>query len=231
MNNMTKKSILGFSLLGVLLATGIGLIVIGVIASLASRIYQTTRTSKEAFIATALAREGVELVRANRDSNWFHYPEAGQEIPVTSMKWRGCADEATCPNLKSICNGDTQMISYNDASLKPATDGQLYEESVGGNIWYTHINSGPPSIFKRIVSVQSITASGDPNLTSGITYKDDILDGCGEDADSDNSVSLQSRPRPFRVISTVKWADPVTHVERSTSVQEVLFDWVTQRPR
>lgn len=68
---MAKLSSSGISLISVLVA----LALLATTAVAVSRIVVTSaggsRVSRETFVATQLAREGLELIRAHRDTNWF----------------------------------------------------------------------------------------------------------------------------------------------------------------
>jgi Tfp pilus assembly protein PilV len=66
-----KKSGAGFTLVGVLVAL---LLLVGGAVAIGQLIVRTERAAaiaRERFVATHLAREGVELVRAIRDTNWL----------------------------------------------------------------------------------------------------------------------------------------------------------------
>ncbi len=226
MNTYRSKRKNGFSLLGVILATTVALLVVGTVASISARVYGTMRTSKERFIASGLAREGIELVRSLRDNNWFYYPQPGDPLPVTQIKWRGCASGESCPGLKKICDG-TYIIDPYDANpeLKSGNE-KLYLTSDNK---FTHATTGTASIFSRSVTID--TVSDDSKLTTGgsITYMPDS-GGCGEIVDSTpTNISFQ-RPRPFIVRSTVTWKDPTSGQTKTLTLEEMLYDWMYQRP-
>lgn len=61
----------GLSLIGTLLAVFILATTAVASSQLIARTQRASRESKEALVATMLAREGLELVRALRDTNWF----------------------------------------------------------------------------------------------------------------------------------------------------------------
>lgn len=61
----------GFTLIEVLVAVSILVVISLGVIQLLVRSKQVADTGREKFVATNLAREGLELVRALRDTNWF----------------------------------------------------------------------------------------------------------------------------------------------------------------
>jgi len=61
----------GFTLIGVMVAVVILGVLILTVAQVMTRAEPVVDTAREQFIAAGLAREGLELVRAVRDTNWF----------------------------------------------------------------------------------------------------------------------------------------------------------------
>ncbi|MEK7556590.1 MAG: hypothetical protein AAB538_01300 [Patescibacteria group bacterium] len=70
-NNNNQSTQLGLSLLGTLLAAFLLATTAVVVSRLVARTERATQTSREFIVATAVGREGLELVRAVRDTNWF----------------------------------------------------------------------------------------------------------------------------------------------------------------
>jgi len=68
---MIKYSKKGFSLIDVIFAIGIILVGLISILGLLRYVIIAGRVSNDKFIATNLAEEGVEIIRAIRDSNWL----------------------------------------------------------------------------------------------------------------------------------------------------------------
>lgn len=94
---MIKKNKKGFSLVGVMIA--ITMIIVGVLAvyALTSSIFKVERISNNRFVATLLAREGIELVRQKRDDNWLDIATELREDPsgdLAGYTWK-----------KGICDG------------------------------------------------------------------------------------------------------------------------------
>src|SRR5688572_32835373 len=89
----------GFTLLGVIFALAFVVTVVTALGLLTARTIRAGRLSEERFIATALAREGIELVRALRDENWFAHSQG-----ATQIKWRGDDTGTAAEQRRAICN-------------------------------------------------------------------------------------------------------------------------------
>jgi len=210
-----KDNFNGFTLLGTLFSAFFAIIVIAAIVSLTAQIYNSSRSSKNRFIAVGLAKEGIELVRSMRDSNWLFYQydsTSGVSLPTTQMKWRGdtsgsCSANTSC--LRSLCNGtyrvDALTPSGSNFELVSAATTDRTKLKTNGNGFYTY-TSGDDTIFSRLITISGAGA-------------------CGEVADS-NVVS--TKPNPMVVTSTVYWKDSTS--DRTTVLQEALYDWMLQRP-
>lgn len=97
-SNPTSSSHAGLSLIGVLVAVFIlvGGAVVG--AQLMARTEHTVGIARERFVATSLAQEGLELVQAVRDSNWFTHDAAETGDCATTRRADG-RDECWLENL------------------------------------------------------------------------------------------------------------------------------------
>ena len=198
----------GFTLIGLLLAFALVVIVVVALGTLTASIFRASRSSKERFIATALAREGVELVRSLRDDNWFSTPRG-----TTSIKWRGDSAGTTDERRRAICNG-TWIIDVEDPRLRaPAgasAEGELFLASGSGDTVYGHTAGGSPTIYRRRITI-----------TTGGTGSGD----CGESVTPTQS----PRPNPVLVTSRVEWRERPTDPLLSLDLHQRLYDWVRQR--
>ena len=202
----------GFTLIGLLFALAFVVIVVVAIGTLTAQTFGISRASKERFIATALAREGIDLVRALRDDNWFAYGPG-----TTSMLWRG-GNPATGvgspeEQARAICNG-TWIISSENQKLNPlggaSPNGELFLTVGGSELRYDHDPSGTPTIYRRTVTIGTgDTGSGD----------------CGETVSS----SQTTPPDRVLVTSRVDWREHPTDPLRSVELREELFDWIKER--
>lgn len=135
MNNAISQQ--GLTLIGVLVAT-IVISVVGVSASqLLTRSERVAEVASSQFVATNLAREGLELVRLIRDNNWF-----ASDDPV---EWIG---EELCQQFTY----DAVMARQGDgpgsvdgAALFVDSRTQEWSHNSGGN--------GEDSGYKRILEV------------------------------------------------------------------------------
>lgn len=250
-NKLLKKSNknkAGFTLLGVIFSLFLVSFVLVAIAGLVSRIYSTSRNSKDAFVAAGLAKEGIEVVRALRDSNWLYYPNADTTVltdPVSKMKWRGvtngseeCDTAGNC--LKNICDGafvidpranDEQMV--NPLSLGLSNPYRLLQKIGGSEDGFYGHQEGDDSVYDRVIQIRTLdpgSVAGDENHLSLPTgsYKPFIESGCGEENDS--SIVTALKPRPFLVTSIVQWTDRGTNKQKQVILEEIIYDTVTKRP-
>jgi Tfp pilus assembly protein PilV len=159
----------GITLVGILVATFIlaaGAIAVSRLTGSAERF---TGVGREITIATNLSREGLELIRAVRDTNWFS--------DETADHWLD----------RGICSGNGQDSSEKNRQLtiEPDTvrlgdtlglgDTQLYINSNGA---FTH-KGGSKTLYKRVVSVDCSTKDDEPQfvtVTSSVTWNSRNLD-------------------------------------------------------
>lgn len=190
----------GFSLLGVIIAFAFVVLVVVAIAGLGQRTSSATRATKERFIATSLAREGIELVRAIRDSNWLAAPHCASE-PCT-IYWRGGDPLGT---TKNICDG-TWRVDAGTVELVSTTAGGDDTRIYRSGLVYNYDATGLATPFRRWVEISSGEAACPPQP----------------------SVSVQSPRPPFAARVTVEWTarDGGT---RTVMVAEELYPWMRFR--
>jgi len=123
----------GFTLIEILIAISVMTIGIVGIYTIVPNIIAVTGANTDKFIASQLAREGIELVRNIRDTNW-----------LKGLSWdnglTGCVEGCE--------------IDYNDSSLSPFMDRNLKVDTDG---FYNYQN-GTDTKFKRKII---ITPNGD----------------------------------------------------------------------
>lgn len=156
----------GFTLIEVLVATFIIATVVVAVSRLLSSAENITGIGKETFVATSVAREGLELVRAMRDTNWFSNTDRAL--------WLG----------HGICRSGA--TTYNDANrqfiLDPAMVRNLDEVRSGSGALYinplnkewTHDTSDRPTPYSRMISVdcsQAEAAVVKVTVTSTVTWR------------------------------------------------------------
>lgn len=203
----------GFTLLGVIFALAFVVTVVTALGMLTARTIRAGRLSEERFIATALAREGIELVRALRDENWFAHSQG-----ATQIKWRGDDAGTTLEKNRTICNG-TWIIDGQDSRLRSpsgvSANGELFQvplpsPALPDTFAYAHLNTVTTeklTRFRRLITISSTT--GD----------------C-----SDIVSAVQSPPpAPILVKVEVKWEDAADGPPRSLEMHTELYDWIRQR--
>lgn len=100
----------GQGLLEALLAIGIIVLGLGALLTLTLKNISASTASRERIMATQLAREGVEVVRAMRDSNWL----AASNGDPTRLWDKGLWNEAALGTCAADCNG--AYISFNSTN-------------------------------------------------------------------------------------------------------------------
>lgn len=203
----TISSQRGFTLLGVLFSLSVIVIVISALGLLTVRTVGAGRVSQERFIATALAREGIELVRSLRDDNWFAYPEG-----TTQIKWRGDPSGTAQERQRAICNGTWVIDIQTQRLVAPSgasQNGELFLSGGSSALIYAH-SSGTPTRFRRTVRIRS-GGSGTGN--------------CGEVVNAAQPIP----PNPIYVSSRVEWRERTSGPFRSIELDEELYDWVRRR--
>lgn len=120
----------GFTLIEIMVAIAVmSLGVVGVY-SLVSVVIRTSAINTDQFIASELAREGMELVRNIRDQNWLRWDVWQEGLDICAL---GCA------------------MDYNDAGLE-SFDGRYL--LIDPNGFYNY-QSGDASKFKRKIIIIS----------------------------------------------------------------------------
>ena len=136
---MTQHSQSGFTLIETLVASMI--LIIGLMAAFqaATSALNLSVTIQNSLVASNLAQEGVEIVHAIRDGNWF----SGNAFD-TGL--RGCP-------YPSNCRGEWDQLTVGN----PAGSPPLQLDPSTGLYQY---NTGPATPFTRSISTDSIKVSG-----------------------------------------------------------------------
>lgn len=134
----------GFSLIEVLVALAFLTIISLSVIQLLTRSQQAAEIAREDFVATNLAREGLELVRDVRDTNWFS--------TVDRSLWID----------QEMCNAP---FTYDAASLRnhepvgSQSQSQLYIQTNGE---WAHTPTGEATQYDRILTVNCSEKDNDP---------------------------------------------------------------------
>ncbi len=140
MRQIIKNKNSGFTLMGVIFAIGIILVGLVGILSLFRYVIVAGRISADRFIATNLASEGIEIVRAVRDDNWKK-----AELDLDPI-W-----EASCdPNCwkYGLAPGEYYQADYNDPGLTTVNPSTPLKIDTSG--YYSYDNGQNSKYTRRI---------------------------------------------------------------------------------
>lgn len=195
----------GLSLLETTIA--IGVIVTGLFAAF-TLVIANRRTSDEAglrFAAVQLAREGVEIVRAIRDSNWISAdaPDWDEGLKGSAGSYTGIARFNPDPDSA------VWELSYDAAAFTDARARVVRQQSVaGGTYWTQGAPSNAvvgPTPYRRLIDVYPICAD-DSVVESGAPC----------DAVANPKVGM-------RVRSRVQWSSRGNTHE--VTAEETMYNW------
>jgi len=149
--NLYSKSESGLSLLGVLVATFILAGSVVAIAQLVAANQSNAGIARERFTATTLAREGLELVYAKRDSNWFELG-SGEADPLNpAVTWMSGLCEGVVVADHSITIEPDPLVDIFITHSPSTAQRRLYQTSNGQ---YTHIGTGnKETMFERFLEL------------------------------------------------------------------------------
>lgn len=173
--NFSKKNLRGFTLLETMVAIAILLIAvvgpISIIGSSLNKIY----FARDQVVAINLAQEGIEAVRAVRDSNmlnniitWDNDFQAsqcgvGQKECIVNLSYH-----VAIPLIQSCSGGAGGASCDATESLVYACTDSLYYQGIGGMLGQTPCT---PTIFRRVITTQRILASAvEDRVTSTVKW-------------------------------------------------------------
>ena len=165
-SNLPNNSQRGFTLIGLLIAALILSVIALAASGLLTQANQTANTARQQFIALNLAREGLELVHAVRDTNWFTSDDRSLWLEHGLCTTNGVS--STDSNRQFLI--DAKRVQNSDTVL-PVASGALYLEP-GTNEW-THDVTSIPTPYKRIMSIDCSQKDSDPavvTVTSTVSW-------------------------------------------------------------
>lgn len=141
-SRLRNKRAAGFTLIEALVALVILTVALGPALILSSNILSTASVVKNNLVAANLAQEGIEIIRALRDTNWFNGNsfDSGLANGVYRLEW----------------NSDSLLSLGSNPPLK--LDNGLYNYSTGTD-----------TIFKRTITLTKINAS-ELKVVSDVTW-------------------------------------------------------------
>lgn len=176
-----EASVVGFSLVGLLIAAFIIVMVVMASSRLFGSAQKAATISREKFIALNVAREGLELVHAMRDNNWFTNTDRSFWLDHGL-----CVDNADNHQIfiepKTVRNNDT---ATNDGSSNLYINHDTKQ-------WTHESANGEQTPYSRQISIDCSTKDGVPadnkpafvTVTSTVTW---------QSANQDKSVVLKEQ--------------------------------------
>lgn len=140
-----SKTQAGLSLLGTLLAAFLLATTAVAVSHLVARTQRASASSRERIIATAIGREGLELVRAVRDTNWFLQPSDAR--PWT---FGLCSD---MNGNEFFEKREFTLDAKTVRQLDPVGDGESAQLYVAGNGEWIHESTSHATPYQRLLSV------------------------------------------------------------------------------
>ncbi|MBT4349209.1 prepilin-type N-terminal cleavage/methylation domain-containing protein [bacterium] len=204
----------GFTLLEVLLALSV--LSVGIMAAFTLSLanLNTARDNYQRIRAANLAREGLELARNVRDTNWLKI-EANEDCePLIQCTWDYSLwrDDSGTMYTTSTIAYDADPIFRNMDIVNCFVTGtcRLYEDDNG---FYNHDSGGSPTNMARLINVQAICFY---DVSDGLVITEDDPDCSELTGESGNQVGLL-------VTSTVYWE----HGNQSHQIEvtEELYNW------
>ncbi|MAF13472.1 MAG: hypothetical protein CMI53_01090 [Parcubacteria group bacterium] len=136
-----KESQSGQSLLEVVIALTILVMALSAVLALTTSNIVGQKESEFQIVANNLAREGIEVVRSIRDSNW-----------LAGVAW----DEGLTDATKNVATAEFDIVTNTWSLNFDFTDDLLYISSGLSRGLYSHDGSGQPSEFRRILTLDDI---------------------------------------------------------------------------
>lgn len=188
----------GFTVLETLIALTV--VAVGVVGTLtlSSQTVMGSRSSQHEVVASNLAREGIEVARALRDSNWLGI-EAGE---LTDDKWdNGLYATGNDYTARAVFGGREWSLDYQFGDIVACRENcRLYLDEMTGI--YSHDASGTKTVYRRGLTTKPIC---DDHTVVNITCPGGKI-----------KVGVQ-------VLSTVEWEEQ-NHTS-SLTLEERLYNW------
>lgn len=190
----------GQSLLETVFALGVLITIIVATIALTTSSIASYSQSEYAGIANNLAREGVEVVRNIRDTNWL----ASSTIPW----YQGLlTDDQTAVPVFDATNG-AWVLDFSPDSITDQT-AQLYQYPLIDGGAYTHTVTEQLTPYRRLIALESVCI----NAATGVeTVTDSCVDGSTEDWVG-----------ALRIAVTVAWSE--RNRDHALTIHDVLYDW------
>ncbi len=187
----------GQGLLEAIIAVAIIAVGLSAVLALAGNNLKVSNISAQQVVAVNLAREGVEIIRNKRDSNWLAGLPFETGIIGTSSDMEGILEFDPAAGTWTM---DFGPDNFSDP------DTVVYRNDQSGTYQGVYRQAQPsgytPTVYKRLIHINPICANAMDGFSSN----------CGV-----------GQLRGLRVLSEVQWSEKGN--TRSFSVEERLFDW------
>ncbi len=156
----------GFTLIEVTVALTLAVVAAAAVTQILARAERVVDVGRERFVAVNLAREGLELVRAVRDTNWFASGDKSQWLANGLCEQTGT----------SFLDADRRFtidptLVRNLAGVGEAQEAALY---IQPNDEWSHQPSGSPTAYERVISIDCSTKADNPafvSVAATVTWK------------------------------------------------------------
>jgi prepilin-type N-terminal cleavage/methylation domain-containing protein len=220
---LDNKNEQGFTLIELMIALAVFTIGIVAALSLALANYNNSRDNLDKIVASNLAREGIELIRNVRDSNWLR-AEANASCEGNPCAWDYGLDVTSNyvyidynDPRPSLASSGNCALGHSQCMNNCGTDGafcRLYKNNTSN--FYDHDDSGVPSKYYRVIKLEEICLNEDipdpPNDEYYDEYTQDISNDCLND---DVRIGI-------KVTAYVEWQDNTT---KSVEIVDKLYNW------
>lgn len=155
----------GLSLLGTLVAAFLLATTATAVSQLVARSERASQESRARFVATTIAREGLELVRALRDTNWF----LGQTDSNHNWLEGLCSDSGTGEEFLGV--REFTVDSAGVRSLDPVGDHEQAALFIQNNDEWTHVPSARPTFYQRQLAMDCSDQEVSVLVTATVTWQ------------------------------------------------------------
>ena len=209
MTTSTNHTQAGQGLIELVVAIGIIMIVLMGVVGLFLSNYSGEQSAKARIVGANLAREGVELVRNIRDTNWLFIDE-NMFCEGSSCQWYSGLNAG-----EYIVVSDFDNILDNNVYLNSdVSDTTLY---INENGFYSHNSSGKPTLYHRVVTIRDICCNdADDDLQCNNIGDFDIKD---ENTTCKSNELLVGKD----IESKVSWT--LADRDQEVVIQSQLFNW------
>ena len=158
------KKINGQSLVETIVAVGIMIVGITAVLTLAVISLSVSGVSKQNIIALNLAREGIEITRAVRDTHWLRDVQCWHSSNECGLKTgKYVLDYQTEDTLTHL-----SLTTLPGSDFDRCTNCQLLINADG----LYNLTSGSPTVYKRIIEINTGASAEEKEIISSVQWKD-----------------------------------------------------------